>query len=339
MPAWLYQGTAFAVAAAEIGSNRPQLVQVNWPSGADSHITQDTEEYRDVSSTTDSKNLITLLAARQSWLWIGPLAEPSKLRSMGKSGRFFGVSWTRSNQVISQTEINNRAGLWLLDVAANKQQLLTDEPHEYQDTVASPDGKYLVYSSDRDGTLHLWRADADGRHATRLTSAVAREISPSFTPDSQWVVYASYEGGFSIWKVSINGGQPVRLTGQQAEKPVFSPDGTMIACEYLMDDGTWRAVALNSGTGRIVHIFPDIPTGSGALPVRWTADGRQLLYVAVDNNQVSNLWGQPIAGGNPRELTHFTDDSIFAFALSPDGKTLALVRGKETSDVVRINAN
>jgi hypothetical protein len=52
---------------------------------------------------------------------------------------------------------------------------------------------------------------------------------------------------------------------------------------------------------------------------------------------VANIWRQPIAGGPPRKVTDFTQDQIFRFAYSHDGKQLALARGTQSSDVVMIS--
>jgi hypothetical protein len=51
---------------------------------------------------------------------------------------------------------------------------------------------------------------------------------------------------------------------------------------------------------------------------------------------VGNLWRQTIAGGAPQQVTHFNSDMIFGFALSRDGKSLVMSRGRLTSNVVLI---
>jgi Tol biopolymer transport system component len=67
--------------------------------------------------------------------------------------------------------------------------------------------------------------------------------------------------------------------------------------------------------------------------VRWTADGRALTY--IDNRGgISNIWSQPLDGGQPRQLTDFKNDQIFAFEWSRDGRAIVCTRGVVTSDVV-----
>jgi Tol biopolymer transport system component len=80
-----------------------------------------------------------------------------------------------------------------------------------------------------------------------------------------------------------------------------------------------------------VKVFPqDIYDDS---PPKWTPDGRALTYTDTGR---SNIWLQPVAGGEPRKLTDFANDLIFGYEWSPDGKRLAVVRGIWERDLVLI---
>ncbi len=70
----------------------------------------------------------------------------------------------------------------------------------------------------------------------------------------------------------------------------------------------------------------------GILPV-WAPDESGLDYV-VTRNGVSNIWRQPLTGGPPAQITHFSAGKIFSFAWSPDGRWLSLGSGANRSDVV-----
>ncbi len=67
----------------------------------------------------------------------------------------------------------------------------------------------------------------------------------------------------------------------------------------------------------------------------WSADGSAVMYVDTRTG-ISNIWGQPIAGGTPQKLTNFKSGVIFIFASSRDGRKIACARGSLTSDVVLI---
>ena len=69
-------------------------------------------------------------------------------------------------------------------------------------------------------------------------------------------------------------------------------------------------------------------------PLRWSPDGKFLVYVDHAGG-LDNLWGQPIEGGAPKQLTKFEESKIFSFGWLKDG-SLVTSRGVITSDVVLI---
>ena len=55
---------------------------------------------------------------------------------------------------------------------------------------------------------------------------------------------------------------------------------------------------------------------------------------AKNEGDHSNIWSQPIVGGAPEEVTHFSDEFILTFDLSRDGKRLVIDRGMSMGDVM-----
>ncbi|HTB14370.1 MAG TPA: amidohydrolase family protein [Bryobacteraceae bacterium] len=92
----------------------------------------------------------------------------------------------------------------------------------------SPVGKRLVFSS----LTHLYKVDAPGGKAVRITSSNAREFQPAWSPDGQWIVYVTWsDDGGDIWKLRADGSSaPVKLTRIPAfyRDPVWSPDSKRI---------------------------------------------------------------------------------------------------------------
>jgi len=330
-PAWIKNGHGIIVAANTIHSNHTQLVQASWPEGTITPISHDTGDYADLDASMDSSRILGVSIHQDSSLWVAPLAAPDQSRLLAE-GKFDFAAWTRSGNVISQTENGGQLDLWSIDVKTGKMRPLTDDAYTKQDPAPTADEKYVVYASDRDGSSHLWRSNWDGSNPVPLTSGPSFDEQPVVTPDSQWVVYTSIHGEFwALWKVSIGGGNPTQLTSQMAKQPDVSPDGKFIACNYSGPPfHQWSTVILRSDTGELVRTFPAVP---GEARARWSADGKSLVYV-VTSNGVSNLWAQPVSGGSPTQLTHFTQERIFAASPSPDGKSLAFIRGRKTSNVV-----
>jgi Tol biopolymer transport system component len=105
-----------------------------------------------------------------------------------------------------------------------------------------------------------------------------------------------------------------------------SPDSRWVALEGGASANQETLILPIAGGPPARHL-PSLP-GAG---LEWTPDGQALAY---RDATLTNIWVQPIDGGPPHALTHFTDQTIFAFGWSPDGKQLALWRGVRSSDIV-----
>jgi Tol biopolymer transport system component len=176
--------------------------------------------------------------------------------------------------------------------------------------------------------------DVDGGNQRFLTKGAPFAIFPQVTPDGQWVIYSSSNQRDSrIYKVPVNGGEPVQILDKPIWRPTISPDGSQIACLYRESwTEPYKIAILPFAGGPPVKVF-DIVSGVTRL-LRWANDGRALYYTD-ENSGVSNIWRLPIEpGGPPTQVTNFTEGLIRSFAWSRDGRLLAVSRGTSTSDVV-----
>ena len=68
----------------------------------------------------------------------------------------------------------------------------------------------------------------------------------------------------------------------------------------------------------------------------WMPGSQAIAYLDMRG---FNIWTQPINGGTPHQLTHFTDNRIILhFAWSRDGKHLAIARSTATNDIVQFKS-
>src|SRR6266496_5904013 len=137
-----------------------------------------------------------------------------------------------------------------------------------------------------------------------------------------YTAYDPVSSVWSIWKVSSDGGVPVRLTEKESALSSVSPDGQFFACNYQDQvEDSYKIAIIPLAGGQPSRMF-DTPGSFGRM-IQWTADGRALTYVDTQGG-VSNLWMQSLTGGAPRQLTDFKDQRIYGFAWSRDGKQLAI---------------
>jgi hypothetical protein len=69
--------------------------------------------------------------------------------------------------------------------------------------------------------------------------------------------------------------------------------------------------------------------------MQWTPDGRALLLNTMPRDR-RNLWLFPLDGGEPKQLTNFTDQMLFRFDVTRDRKAFVVSRGEMSRDAVMI---
>ena len=338
--AWLGQdGDELVINALEQTLGLYQVWIVALHDGSVRRITNDLNDYRDLSLTADASILAVTQSDQLSSLWNfeSNMAEAAQQITSGKYDGYYGLDWKPDGQIVYASSSSGNQDIWQVDAGGANPKPLTIEARSNVWPAVSPDGRYIVFTSDRNGTLHLWRTDRDGGNPTQLTNGGGEDWA-TFSPDGRWVIY-TVTGGvdrFTLWKISIDGGAPVRVTEKLALQGSISPDGKQIACGYRTDvRSPWKLALFpfEGGTPRQTFEVPqsvDLP-----MVMRWTPDGRAITYIDTRNG-ISNLWLQPVAGGPPKQLTNWTSQQVSAFAWSRDGKRVAVARGSRNDDIVLI---
>jgi Tol biopolymer transport system component len=245
----------------------------------------------------------------------------------------YGLSWTPDDKLVYTLEAQGEQNLWLTDLDRNPPRQLTSHAGFNEQPAVSPDGRYVVFVSNRTGRQHLWRIDIDGKHPLELTHG-REDTEPSFSPDSKWIVFKSYlaPSGSRVFRIAIDGGEPVSLTDKTSGEPNLSPDGSLLAFIYRPEAAF--KIAIMPVAGGEPKLIRDLPAHYGRL--RWAIDGHSLTY-ADKHSSMGNIWMQPLDGSPPKQLTNWKPDPIPAFEWSRDGKWLAYAVGSMTSDVVLID--
>ena len=327
--AWLPDNSGVLVIAADVQIGRGQIWFVSYPKGEVSRFTNDLTNYNlcCLEVTRDGRSLVALQNTNLSDVWVAKPdgSDPKQVTSDEPLG--FGLDWVGNRIAVSDSRSQ-----WLLmdSDGRGKAPLVSDRDPRFQVT-ACPDGKHIIYSTLHDGVIEVWSSQADGSSPVKLTKGAVLG-GGLCGPDSKSVLY--FADGL-IWRIPIDGGTP-----EKANLPFtqmgFSPDGKLVwYTAQNMEGGTLRSrllVAPVSG-GTPLYTF-DSPYGMQS--PRFTPDGKAIAFI-LTRNRAANIWEQRLAGGDPVQLTHFTEGTMFAFAWSQDGKHLAFSRGQRKTDVVMMS--
>jgi Tol biopolymer transport system component len=246
---------------------------------------------------------------------------------------------------------SNRSGnldLWELDRETRMLRRLTDSPQEDWDPAYVGDGSRIVWSSRRSGNLEIWMAQADGSGARQVSHDGVDAENPSPSPDGRFITYTSLNPAQrGIWRVRSDGSGAVNLVRGDHGLSEISPDGQYVL--YRSDPGptSFKLFAVRLADGVRVPgfnvqrtVLPSQIRGVVQGRARWLPDGTAVAYVAVDEHNVPGIWVQDFVPGKDtsstvRKLGGFDLPSgAESFALSPDGKGLAIATGEQTTSLV-----
>jgi serine/threonine protein kinase/Tol biopolymer transport system component len=338
LPTWLPDGSGLLGLSSTQSSHfsRFQIVFISYPSGKMSPVTRDTNTYSDLSVSATGLALATIKSEGRWSLFLVPGSGLGmQSNPLTSAEAFTNFTWTADGQLISdQANALNRID----PKTGSKTVITTEEGKPNGDPAACTDGRYVVFQLGFHGGAsdhNLWRIDSSGGNLKQLTNDRFAN-NPVCSPDSRWVYYEQQEG--KLARVSIDGGASQAIS----DLPIsgifdLSPDGQLAAFPTLEHSGGHKAMLalIETQGGKVVKRMDFERPLFGYRALRFARDSKSVVY-PVRENDVDNLWLQPLDGSKGRQLTDFTGEHIFDFHWSFDGKQLALVRGHTDADVVLI---
>ena len=209
----------------------------------------------------------------------------------------------------------------------------------------SPDGRTIVFDLLGD----LYTLPIDGGRATRITSGLAYDVQPRFSPDGRRIVFVSdRSGGDNVWLANADGTDTVQLTKGNNNlyvSPEFTPDGQyVIASRSGGLGGTAKLwmYHVDGGSGVALSTEPATPPTQKQIGAAFGKDGRYLWFAARTGDWQYNSIGPQYqlhvldreTGRRSQMTTRF--GSGFRPTLSPDGRWLVYGTRFETQTGLRL---
>ncbi len=333
-PVWLPDGDSLLVAVGLPKEDRAQLWQISYPKGESRRFTNDLSNYSPyLDLTRDGRMLAALDDTQISNIWMAPGGKAALATQITSGGvADVAVAPGPGGKLLVRSRGSD---LDLINADGSQRTVLMPQARNYS-SMSSCGDRYIVFDSYSGTNTDLWRTDADGSNPTRLVAENVGECDCS--PDGKWLVYdTSTSAGTKLYRLPVEGGSSTDIASAPGGggNPRISPDGKLIA--YGIQEGSpvpeGKFAVSPAGGGPRLYTFSS-PSGAG--PPHWSPDGKGLQFL-LTRKGATNVWEQPLAGGEPHQVTDFTSGNIFGFSWSRDGKQLLVAKGSQTRDVVLIS--
>ncbi len=340
-PIWLPDGTALLIPISERGPNsRGQLYTISYPSGEAHRLSHDLTNYslQWLDLSRDGSSLVAIENNHSSDVWVLPNGDSAKARKITSGGSPVSlVSFLGKDHFAYST---GGGEVYSIGADGSNPTLVAGSERHILFSLGCGDGKHIVYQAAENEQNNIWRMDANGGNPVQL-AATKFTAFPHCSPDGQWVTYLR-DDPHGIYMVPIHGGAqsqdlPIPSPGGLVGFSWLSPDSKLVLYHWQNPDDMGSRAKMNVASvqgGPVLYSF-EIPSGGGEHT--WSPDGRAIDY-SITRGGVSDIWRQPLSGGAPKQLTHFSSGLIYSFAWSTDGKSLAAARGSVTADIVLLKA-
>jgi len=249
---------------------------------------------RPAFSVSATGRLVFLPAARTKaqLTWVNRSGR--SVGTVGDPGGFGNLDLSPDGQRLAIDLMTPRPGarpefdIWLMDLATGTSTRLTDDPGRDFDPAWSPDGKYIIFNSDRLGrnSLFMRPSNGSGADVSLLKSDTDNFTVAAWSPTNGIIfnVYNNNDAG-DLWTLSMSGDRTpkVYVSSKHSElHGTFSPDERWVAYQ-------------SNASGRYEVVVRSFPNSEGAHTIsrdggmypRWRGDGKELFFLSPDGTMMA----------------------------------------------------
>jgi len=167
----------------------------------------------------------------------------------------------------------------------------------------TPDGRNIVFASDRQGSFQLWEIGPSGGKPRRLPSGTSSATDVAVAPSGDWLSYVSTTTNSNIWRAKLAGGSletPERFIASSGRNhtPRYSPDGRQIV--FVSDrSGSWEIWLCDAAGSRMRQLTHFQGPFLGGMS--WSPDSKRFAFDARPSGHAA-IFVQNIDGGEPSML-------------------------------------
>ena len=233
------------------------------------------------------------------------------------------------------------ADVYFLNLKNEEITRLTNDDLPINGLTWTPDSRFIVFNSNRDGAPGLWRISPSGGRPQKIAVSGATLSYPSISLYGNRLVYYEYQVNENIWKVNLENPriqQPVIMTTQHKHFANISPDGSKIAYSSNRTGSyeIWICDSDGSNHNQLTHVnSPDHQA------ISWSPDGQNIVFSSTAMGLGNRLYVVSVNGEKPKVLANnallpgWSRDGQKLYYSNYDGMFRISVNGTEEEQLIK----
>jgi Tol biopolymer transport system component len=199
--------------------------------------------------------------------------------------------------------------------------------------VFTPDGRSLVFYSNRDGNWALWMVAIDGGNLRKVAGEGPGAAYVNLSPKGDTVIFVAASGR-TVFSAPLGHGSPKPLPGTQVDDKYFtptawSPDGARLAGPVVSESGRSSGVGIYELMGQKTRVV----SADEAFGVKWLADSRRVMYFTKDGLELVVLDTVSQTRTVVDVLLPAPANANEMFAISRDNRTIYYGAARREADI------
>jgi Tol biopolymer transport system component len=168
--------------------------------------------------------------------------------------------------------------IWIIPSTGAQARQLTFDDYFGGTPVWTPDGRYLIFSSRRRGSMTLWRVAVSGGEPEPVTQGAGEDTDPEISRDGRKLVYTNTRNSLvlTLMDPATQQHRELREARSAVGCPSFSPAGDKIAFFAGTDEGDFQIFTIDADGGNLTQVTRG--KGERNTMPRWSADGSTLYF-------------------------------------------------------------
>ena len=187
--------------------------------------------------------------------------------------KFSGGTWGNHQEIIVTIAKDGNSDLYRINQKGRILERLTRRTSTESNPRWSPDGKRLVFISNRSGSIQIYQRNMETGKVYRMTYESGRNVDPNWSSNGAYIVFAGIRNGrYQIFLMDREGEYVQQITDgpHSSEQPVWAPSGRQIL--FVQKKGSDSKLYIMNVDGRATRRVTQSGPGISEFNPTWTAN-------------------------------------------------------------------